>query len=241
MIEILPSVIPQSYEDLKERVASVSYFTSIIHVDVCDGIFVPRKSWPYVGEREEFDRIVRQEQGLPQWETVDYEVHLMVANPQKDVEDWIQAGAKRIIVHIETLEDPKKLIDELKEKYKYTTDGEYAPFELGFALKLETPVSEIEPYINDITFVQCMGIKRVGFSGELIDFLVFEKITSLREKHAQLPISEDGGLTLENAKDIIRAGATRLVSGSAIYESDNIPETIEELRIVDEKIKQGLL
>jgi ribulose-phosphate 3-epimerase len=81
----------------------------------------------------------------------------------------------------------------------------------------------------------------MGYHGQEVDPIVFEKIRELRAKFPNIPISGDGGVTIDNAHEWVKAGATRLVSGSAIYQSDNISETIDELRILDEKIKQGLV
>jgi ribulose-phosphate 3-epimerase len=75
-----------------------------------------------------------------------------------------------------------------------------------------------------------MGIKNVGFQGQDMDEKVYETISAIRAKYPELPISVDGGVTLENAGDLVDAGATRLVSGSAIFGSNNPKEAIDYLK-----------
>ena len=78
-------------------------------------------------------------------------------------------------------------------------------------------------------FVQFMGIKKIGYQGQEFDTEVLDKISDLRKNFPDTIISVDGGVNFENAQDIVEAGVNRLVSGSAIYESDNIREAITEL------------
>src|SRR3989338_570743 len=92
------------------------------------------------------------------------------------------------------------------------------------------------PYIEDdgkplpIDFAQFMGIEKIGFQGQLFDERVLGKIADLRERFPKVIISVDGGVNMKNAPRLIKAGANRLVSGSTIFESDNIKDAIEKLK-----------
>lgn len=219
MAEIIPAVMPSSYDDLTEKVTKVASAVSLIQMDVMDGKFVQSRSWPYKKADDSFEMILKEDLGLPFWDTVDYEVDMMVADPEKEFETWVSAGASRIIIHIESIPDPRPLI----EKYQGTVG-------IGLAIGTETSLDKIIPYVQMVDFVQFMGIKKIGYQGETFDECVLERITRLKDAYPELIISVDGGVTLDNAQMILKAGAERLVSGSAIFESVNVIETIEQFR-----------
>jgi len=237
MIEIIPAVIPESFEDLKDKIALVNGLTQNVQIDICDGIFVPSKSWPYIGNSNgDFEKIISESDGLPFWQTLDFEVDLMVKNPEKVFEDWVRAGAKRIILHIESSENIFNFIKEVKNKYGYY--GESAVnIEVGISLNIKTPNEMIFDLLKPnesgrtlVDFVQFMGIRDIGFQGQYFDERVLGKIRELRQTFPETIISIDGGVNFENADDLVKAGVNRLVSGSAIYESEDIGEAINEMR-----------
>jgi ribulose-phosphate 3-epimerase len=237
MTDIIPAIIPESFEDLQEKMSLVNGLTHLVQIDVCDGKFVPSKCWPYVGDHEgAFRSITEEEQGFPFWESLDFEVDLMVAQPERVVEDWIRAGAKRLVIHLESSKNIKDLIKDLREKYGWYGDSPLV-VEIGLAVNMNTPNEEIFEYLDPNTdgrslvdFVQFMGIREIGFQGQLFDERVLAKIRELRHMYPDTIISVDGGVTLENAHDIVEAGVNRLISGSAIYESGDIKEVIENMR-----------
>jgi ribulose-phosphate 3-epimerase len=219
MADIIPAIMPDSYDDLVEKVARVSSAVQIVQMDVMDGKFVQSRSWPYRKPDKSFEKILKEDMGLPSWDTVDYEVDMMVANPEKEIETWLAAGASRVVIHIESLPNPRELI----EKYQGTLG-------IGLALGTETPIDAVIPYIHDIDFVQFMGIKKPGYQGEKFEPSVLNRITQLRDAYPELIISVDGGVTIDNARMILHAGATRLVSGSAIFDTVTVLDTIEQFR-----------
>ncbi len=221
MTEIIPAIMPDSYDDLADKVSQVSSAVALVQIDVMDGRFVPSRSWPYKKPDVSFERILTEDLGLPQWDSMDYEADLMVSKPMDEIEKWFQAGVARAIIHIESLPDPRPLI----EKYKGSLG-------IGLALGTETPLDAIIPFIPEIDFVQFMGIKRIGFQGEMLDPGVMERITRLRDAYPDLIISIDGGVTLDNARGLVAAGVNRLVSGSAIFENVNVIETIEQFKSI---------
>ena len=103
MIEIIPAILPKDLEDLRDKMAQVSGIAPLVQIDVCDGKFVPSKSWPYVkGGMDEFSRIIAEDEGFPFWDSLDLEIDLMVRKPEEVVDGWIRAGAKRLVLHIES-------------------------------------------------------------------------------------------------------------------------------------------
>ena len=235
MVEVIPAIIPQSFEDLKEKMTQVNKLVPIVQIDVCDGKFVPSKCWPYANDNGEFVKLVDESEEFPFWKSLDFEVDLMVENPESTIPDWIKAGAKRLIIHIESSKDPFKLMADLRNKYGYSGDSAYS-IEIGVAIGADTPNSTLDEYLKPnfagrslADFVQFMGIKKIGYQGQEFDTEVLDKISDLRKNFPDTIISVDGGVNFENAQDIVEAGVNRLVSGSAIYESDNIREAITEL------------
>lgn len=237
MVEILPAIIPESFEDLQDKMSVVNGLVETVQVDICDGKFVPSKSWPYIHDREgEFQKLIHESDGFPFWDSLDFEIHLMVEEPQTVAEDWIRVGAKRIVLHIESSHDILNFVKKLRDEYGYS-EGSVFSIEIGIALKMETPINLLDVFLTPdasgktlIDFVQFMGIQKIGFQQQGFDDAVLEKIQDLRKKYPTIPISVDGGVDFENASALVDAGATRLVSGSALYESEDIKEAIEEMQ-----------
>lgn len=220
-IEIIPAIMPRSYEDLVEKVGLFAGVVPFVQLDIMDGKFVPDRTWPYPLDRNpDFAQIVDQEKGMPAWEDVNFEVDLMISNPEVMVPKWLSAGAGRIIVHVESMSDFEVIREAVPAGL----------IELGLAINTSTPLSALDPFLDRIDFVQCMGIARIGFQGEAFDERVLEHVRALRAAHPNLPISIDGSVNFETARRLVDAGATRLVSGSAILKSDDIAFAIDELK-----------
>jgi ribulose-phosphate 3-epimerase len=221
MKEIIPAILPENFIDLVGHVESVKGAVRLVQIDICDGIFVPSKCWPYKNDSGELQKILDEEEGLPEWETVDYEIDLMVQNPLMDAERWIKAGAKRLIFHIES-EGIPETIEMLKADHKYTKEDDL--LEVGIAINIDTPISALENVIDDISCVQCMGIARIGFQNEKFDERVLNKIKEIREKYPDILISVDGGVDFENLQSLIGAGVDRFVAGHSIFQGELEPK-----------------
>lgn len=232
MVEVIPAVMPENYEDLLKKLRCVRGVVSCIQIDVMDGKFVPSVSWPYDSQgKDQFTLMVRGGDMLPFWDEVDYEIDLMVEKPEEVIKDWVALGARRIIVHISSTTHLRGIIDLLEKRYGEAGDLEgVAPVELGVALRTEDSFSDIEPFVHDIDVVQYMGIKKIGYQGQPFDEKVISKIMGLREECPHLIISVDGGVSIETAPLLIKAGASRLVSGSTIFNSRDVRETIFKLK-----------
>jgi len=210
MAEVIPAIMPKNFNDLNEKYSRVKDFVTLVQIDVMDRKFVPSVSWPYKAP------VSTKASPLLDF---DFEVDLMVSNPEAVIESWIEAGAKRIIVHIES-------VNRIEDVFlKIPSD-----IEIGVALNTTTSNEKIYPLIEKIDFVQFMGIEKIGFQGQDFDERVLGKIADLREKFSRVIISVDGGVNLETAAKLIKAGANRLVSGSTIFESNDIKETINTMK-----------
>lgn len=218
-IEIIPAILPKDYAELEDKASLVLGSVKTVQVDICDGQFVPNATWPYKKHDNTFDKLVKEEDGLPGWEKLNYEIDLMVNKAEEVVDEWVSAGATRVIVHVEMKGDLAMAITKLKDRA-----------EIGLALNIETAIDVIEPFKDEIQFVQCMGIDHIGFQGQKFDEEVINKIKEIKTRFPFLPISVDGGVSLESAPKLIDAGANRLVVGSAIFDSDNAFDAIANFK-----------
>jgi ribulose-phosphate 3-epimerase len=232
-MEIIPAIIPKNIEDLHEECAKVAGSVDAVQIDICDGVFVSSKSWPYredsIEYTEDFKAIVAERAEFPFWDSLNFEVHLMVAHPEKVINDWISAGASRIIVHAETLQNPKQFFADFRERFP-KSGGSLLSVELGVALCLETPVDRLASFINDVDFVQLMSIAKIGGHGQAFDTSTFGRLDVLRTEYPGTIVSIDGGVTLDNAGELLKVGANRLVAGSAIFSVENPIEIIESFK-----------
>ncbi len=232
MIEVLPAILPKSFKELEDKLTQVVSHTSFVQIDICDGKFTPEKTWPYIDRDDpDFIRLINEEAGLPYWEDLKFEIDLMVENVEEVAEQWVHVGAERIIVHFESFSDAKRaesFIENFKNRF-HTPDSAIS-VEIGLAVNIDTPFESFAHLIPNVETFQCMGILRIGYQGEPFDEQVLEKIKSVHEKYPHLVISVDGGVNLDSAPLLRQAGATRLIAGSVILKSNNIPETIEKLK-----------
>lgn len=226
MAEIIPAVIAKNFEDLGEKISNVSNLVPMVQVDVLNGSLNASRAWPYQSPTksdEFFNAIIREEQGFPFWEDVEFEAHLMVDEPEKIIEDWIIAGASRIIIEIE---GTKKFSECAK-----LINGR-VPF--GVSLTLDTPNNILVPIAEHCSIIQCMGwnFSHLGRQGEPLDEGVIFKIMELRKLYPEHIISVDGGVNLHNAPLLLTSGADRLVVGSALWNDGGVLENLEKFKEV---------
>ncbi len=213
-MEIIPAILPRDFADLSEKIELVKGYATTVQIDICDGQFTPTATWPYKKADDNFAEILEEKQGMPGWEEVDFEIHLMCKNPEEIIQEWITVGAKRIIIHPKSTEKLAECMSMMQ-----------GIVEIGFAFKIDEDVV-LQPGVD---FVQLMGINQIGEQGHAFNESVIDKVHEVKDMYPDLPVSVDGGVTLENAALI---HADRLVVGSAIFESENIPQTIDEFHSI---------
>lgn len=221
MAEIIPAILPQDFAEIEDKVGLIKGSTKFVQVDICDGHFVPSFTWPYKKKDNAFEQMIREDEGLPGWEGVDYEFDLMVDHPEAVVDDWVSIGATRIIIHIEAKGDVMAAVDKLVDRV-----------EIGLALNIDTPIDSLKSFVDKIQFVQLMGIDTVGFQHQDFDEAVIERVTAVKKAFPNLPVSIDGGVSLETAPELIDAGADRLVVGSAIFAAESPLSALEEFNML---------
>lgn len=224
MVEILPAIIAQDIEELEDKMASVRELVPVVQIDVLDGSLGTARSWPYQSPSKSdafFDAIVREEEGFPYWEQLEFEAHIMTRQPELIISDWIIAGASRIIVQLEGVKDFDLVVNEVAGRVP-----------LGVAIALDTPEEALEPIADKVTIIQCMGwdFSNIGHHGRAFDPKTVVRVNRLRQKYPEHIISVDGGVNLENASGLIAMGANRLIVGSAIWESGALRENLGKFK-----------
>ncbi|HNW71634.1 MAG TPA: hypothetical protein PKZ36_00530 [Candidatus Paceibacterota bacterium] len=228
MADIIPAILPKNYEDMKNKISLVRGIVPLVQIDLCDGIFVKNKTWPFSSggfQDYNFLKILNEEEGMPFWEDIDFELDLMVADAVENFDVYTKFGPKKIIFHVEAVGNLEEFKNFLEGMDVYIRDS----IEIGIAINIETPIEQIFPLVNYVDFVQFMGIKKIGFQEQDFDESVLTQIKLLKEKYSDLIISVDGGVSFDNITDIVEAGASRLVIGSTIFKSEDIRQTINEL------------
>lgn len=224
MTEITPAILVKDFDELKEKLAKFVNITNLVQIDICDGKFTPHSSWPMQrSDEQSVQNILNEEEGMPFWDSMDFEFDLMVINAHKQFEFFTRLGTKRIIFHLEaeTESNFKEFLESLDPYFKDN-------IEIGLAINTKTNISKLDPFINYVDFIQCMGIESIGSQGEPFDEKALDQIKNLHAKFPEMKISVDGGVSENTAQALLNAGASRLVIGSALLTSYDIRETYKD-------------
>ncbi|HRH30633.1 MAG TPA: hypothetical protein PK886_01010 [Candidatus Paceibacterota bacterium] len=231
MAEIIPAILPEDFYEIEKKVRSVFRVCPNIQIDICDGVYVPSRTWPFVIKDDKFFADIMDERiGMPEWEHVNYELDLMIKNPNKRFEEFIKLGPSRLIFHFRSFANTEVANEFFKNLDQFYKNN----IEIGLAISAEENLSEIKEIIPEIHFIQIMGIKVIGVQGSPLDEEYFEKvleqISAIKKLYPEMPVSVDGSVSLNTKDVLLEAGADRLVSGSAIFQSADPLATIEQFK-----------
>jgi len=227
-MEIIPTIMQKSFREMEKQLAMVQDIVPLAQLDVMDGVFVKNKSWPY-GDETQFAKMVKEKSRLPFSDKLEYEIDLMVAEPEHVIEDWMHLGVRRLIVHVESTKKLSNIVQDVAAHVTKAAAENMEMVSLGFAINTTTPTALLEPHIYDIDFVQCMGIAEIGKQGQPFDERVIGQIENIKKLHPEIVVSVDGSVNLKTAPRLAAVGATRLAVGSAIFESNDPVEAIAAL------------
>ncbi|MEK7650266.1 MAG: hypothetical protein AAB364_00085 [Patescibacteria group bacterium] len=210
MTEIVPAIIGENFLEVSKKINQLEKLDGSVEwaqIDVMDGLFVPEYSWQSPAELEQLDGKLK------------LEAHLMLEEPENVLDDWL-GTCDRVIVHLEATNKLTEIIDKLDKLNQLEK-------RLAVAVLLQTDLAKLAPLMGKIKNIQLMSIATIGHHGEPLDKKVYERISFLRKEYPDVKISVDGGVTLKNAEKLIKAGADRLVIGSAIWKSKDISKAIQ--------------
>ncbi len=209
-IEVVPSILSADFAKLADEIAEIeSAGVNVVHLDVMDGHFVPNITIgpPVVAKLRKYSKLV-------------FDCHLMISEPVKYVERFVEAGANHITFHIEATDKPEKLIDKLHE----------LGCTAGICLNPETPVEAIEAVAPLFDMVLVMTVEP-GFGAQEFMPEAAKKIVRVREiVGSEIRVEVDGGMDAETVPIVVSYGADTLVAGNAIFAKTDRIAAIKAIR-----------
>ncbi len=214
-LQLAPSILAADFANLQKEVEMLNASAAdYIHVDVMDGVFVPNISF-----------------GIPVTEAIHrhaqkpLDVHLMIVNPELYLEAFVKAGASILTVHVEACTHLHRTLQEIKRL------GILA----GVALNPHTPIELLSEVMEEVDLVCVMSVNP-GFGGQKFIEHSYAKVSNLKEmilkKGSKARIEVDGGVTDQNARHLVNAGADILVAGSFVFNSPDPIATIASLKAI---------
>lgn len=221
MTEIIPALIPQNLNIVREQFGKVLGLVKKVQMDVVDGEYASTKTWPFNDNQfEQMMRINREEEKFPYIDDFILEIDMLVLHPIEYLSDFISLGAKSFVIYIDSTDHLKECLNTIK----------IAGCESGVGIKPSGDMALLESFLIKTDFVQFMGNDRVGYNGVGLDESVLEKIKNFHKRYPFIPIQIDIGVSAETIPKLKEVGVSRFISSSSIFNTPNIKESLRKLQ-----------
>ena len=216
MKKIIPALLSNSFAEIEQVVEALAGMAIEAQLDIVDGQFVPRTSWPFSANESEseWQKLAALNDRLP------LEVDMMVSEPEQYLEKLHSLGIRRVILHFGSTENLNAAIEKTRE----------LGLAVGLAITSEVTLDEADEFIKDVDWVQVMGIKEVGQQAEPFDERTPDTLRQLHDKYPQMPLAVDGSVNETTIPVLLNAGANRLAVGSAISQAPDMAEAYQQLQ-----------
>ena len=223
-MRIFPSILEQTRQAIQDKLDLTPQEIKEVQIDICDGVFVPSKTYGSSGTLRSLKSIRRMTKGR------DLELDLMIdlhkARRRKRFLSQIKAiHPERIILHYGVTDNWGSVFTCLAHRGRLG-------MEVGIGVHIKHNNQEVYDLLDTypFSFIQVMGIEEVGYSGQPFSKKTYTKIKALRKRYPKIPISVDGGVKIKNTKKLLDAGATRVCPNSGLFKTENIQETYKTFK-----------
>lgn len=220
MAEVIPAILEKEFPEIEKKIRLVAGLVSWVQIDIADNTLVPNTTFL---DPKPFREFISDPNGIPRQTrdlTVNFELHMMVKDPLRYLENFAKAGFKRFYTHVEG-----DFVPEYIEKCWQLG------VEAGLAIDGPTDFPRIHRYMDDIDCILVMAIE-AGFSGRPFREDTILKIKKIRAADFEIPIAVDGAMNDANAAKVVAAGATRINSNSYIFGAPDVKIAVEKLRSI---------
>jgi ribulose-phosphate 3-epimerase len=220
MIRICPSILNANFDELPSEIAKVAQVSDLLHLDVMDNKFVPNFTFSFERARE-----------IIEGSAIPVDVHLMIADADREALPYLDTSASSITVHLEACEDPLSLLTEIRRRGKRA----------AIAIKPGTAIDEVKDLLPAVDMILVMTVEP-GFGGQKFMSEMMPKVEIARRWLDEAGLSDiwlqvDGGVNLETISKAKKAGADTFVAGSVVFNSPDPAGIVETLRQLAAAVK----
>jgi pentose-5-phosphate-3-epimerase len=212
--EILPALLEQDFESIRQKALPFAGIAPIIQIDICDGVYTDQASWPFTQNPKP---------SMVEWEQIDIlrqagilvEFDLMIQNPEQYLVAILSANPRRVVVHLQSTDQIAFVLATL-----HGYQMEYPKFQYGIAFARDISDADVKKYIRQCDFVQIMGISEIGKQGQSFDESVLEQIQAIHEQYPENVLQIDGAVSVNVIQQLKSSGVERFAVGSGIFTAE---------------------